>query len=48
MRLGKVISFLGSWCSLAVMTVISVGIGAVFSRVRGQKGERRGLLTEGW
>ncbi len=34
MKLGKWISFFGSVTSLAVMTVISVGIGAVFSRVR--------------
>ena len=34
MKLGKWISFLGSVSSLAVMTVISVSIGAVFSRVR--------------
>ena len=33
MKLGKWISFLGSVSSLAVMTVISVSIGAVFSRV---------------
>lgn len=35
MKLGKWISFAGSLASLGVMTVISVGIGAVFSRVRG-------------
>ena len=33
MKLGKWISFFGSVASLAVMTVISVSIGAVFSRV---------------
>lgn len=33
MKLGKWISFLGSLASLSVMTVISVGIGAIFSKV---------------
>lgn len=38
MKLGKWISFAGSLSSLSVMTVISVGIGAVFSRVGGVQG----------
>ena len=33
MKLGKWVSFLGSLTSLSVMTVISVVIGVVFSRV---------------
>lgn len=33
MKIGKWMSFIGSVSALAVMTVISVGIGAVFSRV---------------
>lgn len=33
MKLGKWISFVGSLSALAVMTLISVGIGAAFSRV---------------
>jgi hypothetical protein len=33
MRLGRVISFLGSLAALAVMTVISVAIGVVCARV---------------
>ncbi|GAX76488.1 hypothetical protein CEUSTIGMA_g3933.t1 [Chlamydomonas eustigma] len=33
MKVGKWISFFGSVTSLAIMTVISVGIGAIFSRV---------------
>ena len=35
MKLGKWVSFFGSVASLSVMTVISVSIGAVFSRVGG-------------
>lgn len=35
MKLGKWISFLGSLTSLGVMTIISVSIGVVCSRVRG-------------
>lgn len=34
MKLGRWVAFLGSVSSLAVMTLISVSIGAVFSRVR--------------
>ncbi len=33
MKIGKWMSFIGSVSALAVMTVISVGIGAIFSRV---------------
>jgi putative Ca2+/H+ antiporter (TMEM165/GDT1 family) len=33
MRLGRLVSFIGSVAALGVMTVISVGIGAVFSKV---------------
>ena len=33
MKVGKWVSFFGSVAALSVMTIISVGIGAVFSRV---------------
>jgi putative Ca2+/H+ antiporter (TMEM165/GDT1 family) len=35
MKLGKWISFAGSVSSLSLMTIVSVAIGAIFSRVSG-------------